>query len=103
MKYVSWMKMSTGVDAMKIPDKPPMMNIDTNAKANSIGVVKWTSPPQTVPSQLKTFTALGNAISIVDTMKVMPSTGFMPDTNMWCPQTMNPRPAMPEMEYTIGL
>ena len=41
MKYVSWMKMSTGVAAMKMPDSPPMMNIDTNDRANSIGVVNW--------------------------------------------------------------
>ena len=28
------------------------------------------------------LTALGSAISIVDTMNVMPSTGFIPETNM---------------------
>ena len=55
-------------------------------------------PPQIVPSQLKTFTALGSAIIIVETMKVMPSIGFMPDMNMWCPHTMKPNPAMPAME-----
>ena len=65
MKYVSWMKMSTGVAAMKMPDRPPMMNIDTNDRANSIGVVNWILPPQIVPSQLKTFIALGSAIIIV--------------------------------------
>ena len=64
------MKMSTGVAAMKMPDSPPMMNIDTNARANSIGVVNWMLPPQTVPSQLKTFTALGRAIIIVEIMNV---------------------------------
>ena len=32
-----------------------------------------------VPSQLKTFTALGNAIIMVETMKVIPKTGFIPD------------------------
>ena len=36
-------------------------------------------------------------------MNVMPSAGFMPDMNMWWPQTMNPSPAMPAIEYTIGL
>src|SRR5436190_10988825 len=97
------MKMSIGVAAIKIPDRPPMMNIDTKESANSIGVVKWIFAPQIVPSQLKTLIALGNAINIVATMNVMPSTGLMPDTNMWCPQTIKPRPAMPEIEYTIGL
>ena len=47
--------------------------------------------------------ALGSAIIIVETMNVMPSAGFMPETNMWWPHTMKPRPAMPAIEYTIGL
>ncbi len=73
---------STGVAAMKIPDKPPMMNIDTNDKANSMGVVNRMLPPQIVPSQLNVFTALGRAIIMVDTMNVIPRTGFMPETNI---------------------
>ena len=92
------MKISTGVAAMKIPDSPPMINIETNDRANSIGVVNWRLPPQIVPSQLKTFTALGRAIIIVAAMNVMPSTGFMPERNMWCPQTMKPSPAIAEIE-----
>ena len=36
-------------------------------------------------------------------MNVIPSMGFMPETNMWWPQTMKPKPAIPEIEYTIGL
>ena len=83
---------------MKIPDSPPMMNIETNDKANSMGVVKLIFPPQMVPSQLKTFTALGSAIIMVETMNVIPSIGFMPDTNIWWPQTIKPRPAIPEIE-----
>ena len=57
--------MSTGVAAMKMPDRPPMMNIATNARALSIGVVNWMLPPQIVPSQLKTLIADGRAIIIV--------------------------------------
>src|SRR5688572_6202682 len=97
------MKMSTGVAAMKMPDRPPMMNIETNEIENSIGVVNCSLPPHIVPSQLKVLMALGSAIIMVDTMKVSPSAGFMPDRNMWWPHTMNPRPAMPAIEYTIGL
>src|SRR3989304_2914437 len=100
MKYVSWMKMSTGVAAMKTPDSPPMMNIDTNDSANSIGVWNWIFAPQSVPSQLNVLIALGRAMNMVATMNVMPSTGFMPETNMWWPHTMNPSPAMPAIEYT---
>ena len=97
------MKISTGVAAIKIPDNPPMINIDTKERANNIGVVNCILPPQTVPNQLNTFTALGKAIIIVETMNVMPRTGFIPDMNIWCPQTIKPRPAIAEIEYTIGL
>ncbi len=55
-------------------------------------------PPQTVPIQLNVLMALGSAIIIVETMNVMPSAGFMPDMNMWWPQTMKPNPAMPAVE-----
>src|ERR1043165_6649806 len=103
MKYVSWMAISTGVAAMKMPDRPPIMNIETNEMANKNGVVNRIFPRHTVPSQLKTLIALGSAIIIVETMNVMPSAGFMPETNMWWPQTMKPRPAMPAIAYTIGL
>ena len=47
--------------------------------------------------------AEGRAIIIVESMNVAPSAGFMPDWNMWWPQTMNPSPAMPAIASTIGL
>src|SRR5215813_9726129 len=102
MKYVSWMKTSTGVDAMNTPDNPPMTNIDTNEIAMSIGVVKRMLPPHTVPSQLKVLIAEGTAMTIVEIMNVVPSSGFMPDWNMWWPHTIQPRPAMPIIEYAIA-
>ena len=96
--------MSTGVAAMKMPDRPPMMNIDTNASAYSIGVVNWMLPPQIVPSQLKTLIAEGRAIIIVDDHeRHAQRAGSCRDWNMWWPQTMKPRPAMPAIEKTIGL
>lgn len=54
-------------------------------------------PPQSVPSQLKVLMAEGTAIMIVEAMKVVPSVGFIPDWNMWCPQTMYPRPVIVAM------
>ena len=83
---------------MKMPDKPPITNIETKERENSIGVVNSIFPPQIVPSQLNTLTADGNAIIMVETMKVIPNMGFIPETNIWCPQTINPSPAIPEME-----
>src|SRR3982074_2139160 len=103
MKYVSWMCISTGVAAMKMPESPPMMNMATNAIALSIAVVYWSRPPHIVPSQLKTLMADGMAIIIVESMNVAPRAGFMPDWNMWWPHTMNPSPAIPAIANTIGL
>src|SRR5581483_5174265 len=95
--------MSTGVAAMNRPDSPPITNMATNARAHSIGVVYSMVEFHVVPSQLNTFTALGRAIMIVASMNPVPSRGSMPLWNMWWPQTMNPSPAMPAIEYTIGL
>src|SRR4029079_3195715 len=97
------MKMSTGVAAMKMPERPPMMNIDTNEIAHSVGTSNRIEPFQRVPSQLKTLIELGRAIIIVAIMNAVPRSGFMPDMNMWWAQTMNPRPAMPAIEKTIAL
>ena len=96
------MKMSTGVAAMKMPERPPMTNIDTNDSACSIGVVNRMLPPHSVPSQLKVLIADGTAMTIVEIMNVVPRYGFMPLWNMWWPQTMKPRPAMPMIEYAIA-
>ena len=95
--------MSVGTDAMNTPLSPPTMNIVTNPMQLSITVLNCRRPPHIVPIQLNVLIAEGREIMIVATMKVMPSAGFMPLVNMWCPQTMKPRPAMAASEYTIGL
>src|SRR5262250_3641168 len=96
------MKTSTGVDAMNTPESPPMTNIDTNEMAISIGVVKRMFPPHTVPSQLNVLIADGTAMTIVEIMKLVPRMGFMPLWNMWCPHTIQPRPAIPSIEYAMA-
>ena len=65
--------MSTGVEAMKMPDSPPMMNIDTNAIAFSIAEFSCKLPPTIVPIQLNVLIADGTAINIVDSMNVAPT------------------------------
>src|SRR3982751_3585002 len=102
MKYVSWMCTSTAVAAMKMPDSPPMTNMATNAIAFHIAVVKRMFPPHSVPSQLNVLIADGTAMNIVLIANVVPSVGFIPDWNMWCAHTMNPRNAIPAIAYTIG-
>src|SRR5207237_10919516 len=102
MKYVSWMNMSTGVAAMKMPDSPPITNIATNATALSIGTVNRRLPRHIVPIQLNVFTAEGTAITSVDTMKDDPSVGFIPLMNMWWPHTIQPRNAIATIANTIA-
>ena len=63
---------------MKIPLKPPMINKDTKAEANSMGVVNCRFPCHRVASQLNVLTADGRAINMVDVIKAKPSIGFMP-------------------------
>ena len=41
-------------------------------------------------------------MTIVETMKLVPSVGFMPLWNMWWPHTIQPRNAMPIIENTIA-
>ena len=61
-------------------------------------------PPHIVPSQLNTLMAEGRAIIIVESMNVAPSAGFMPDWNMWWPQTMKPEAGdARRSRSTIGL
>src|SRR2546423_9109458 len=102
MKWVPWMKMSPGVDAMKMPDSPPMTNIHTKASAFSIGTWNWIRPPHRVPSQLNVLMAEGTAMIIVVTMNDMPSAGFMPDTNMWWPYTIQERNAIAIIEKAMA-
>src|SRR6266850_4341672 len=97
------MKMSTGVEAMKIPDSPPIRNIETKARAWSIAVVNRMDPPQSVPSQLKTLIADGTPMTIVEIMNDVPRAGLMPLWNMWWPHTIQPRKAMPIIESAIAL
>ena len=61
--------MSTGTSESTRPVKPPTVNMKMNPMANSIGVSKVIDPFHIVATQLKTFTAVGTAISIVTYMK----------------------------------
>src|SRR5439155_1028430 len=69
--------MSTGVEAMKMPESPPMTNIETKASAFSIGTVNCIRAPHIVPSQLKVLMADGTAMIIVVTVKAIPSAGLI--------------------------
>ena len=55
-----------------------------------------------VPSQLKIFTPVGTAISIVVSEKNVSAIGPMPVVNMWWLHTPKPRKAMNAPEKTIA-
>src|SRR5437588_8623857 len=93
---------SMAVEAMKMPERPPITKQKTKATALSMAAVKRMLPPQSVASQLKVLIADGTAMNMVLMANVVPSVGFIPLWNMWCAQTMNPRNAMPASAYTIG-
>ncbi len=74
--------MSAGVMASMRPEKPPIVNRNTKASENSIGVSKLIAPRHIVATQLKIFTPVGIAISIVANMKnIWPESG-MPTVNI---------------------
>ena len=69
------------------PLKPPMVKSSTNASGNSIGVSNVIEPRHSVATQLKTFTPVGMAMSIVVHEEQLPA-----DRRRWwawCAQTMN--------------
>ena len=85
-----------------MPDRPPITNIEMKPSANSIGVLRWMRPSQSVASQLNTFTPVGTAISSVEIIIGTRSQSAMPATNMWCAQTENPSTRIPSSEIAIS-
>ncbi len=69
-----------------------------NPIAHRIGVSKVTEPCHIVPTQLKIFTPVGTAMSIVSRANHGSST--LPVANMWCAQTVTDRPAIEIVAYT---
>ncbi len=88
--------MSAGAMASISPEKPPIVNRNTKPSENSIGVSKVIAPRHIVATQLKIFTPVGTAMSMVANMKNSWPDSGMPTVNMWCAQTMKDRNAMDE-------
>ena len=68
-----------------MPVRPPNRNVTRKPIAQSIGVSKVTDPRHIVPIQLKNFTPVGTAISIV--MKAKNGSSTAPVTYMWWAHT----------------
>src|SRR6185312_551724 len=90
-----------GATARIRPVKPPMVNTKMKPTANSIGVSKVIEPCNMVAIQLKIFTAVGTAMSMVAYMKNSWPVSGMPVVNMWCAHTMNDRMAIDDVAYTM--
>src|SRR5689334_10226493 len=84
------------------PENPPMVNRNRKASANSMGGSKLSEPFHMVAVQLNTFTPVGTAISMVESMKNSCPASGMPTVNMWCAQTMKDRKAMDAVAYTMA-
>src|SRR6056300_922275 len=85
-----------------IPVRPPVMKVDTIPMENNMPGLSCRFPFQRVVIQLKAFTADGIAISRVVKVKTDPRNGFIPEINIWCPQTMVERKAMARIDALIA-
>jgi hypothetical protein len=85
------------------PEKPPMVNRQTMARANSMGVSKLIEPRHSVATQLNTLTPVGTAMSMVEYMKNICAPAGRPVVNMWCAQTRKERMAIEATAYTIDV
>jgi hypothetical protein len=84
-----------------MPEKPPIMNIQTKPRANIMGVRIWSCPPHMVPIQLNILTPVGTAIAIVARENAAVATVPMPVVNIWCDHTPKPRKPMVAPEKTM--
>src|SRR4030065_2285220 len=103
MKYVSWTVTFAPRAPRNIPVSPPTMNRKMKVRANSMGDSKVRDPLYIVAIQLKTLTAVGMATEKVRREKMIAAVPDMPVTNMWCPQTKNPKRAIASDEEAVAL
>src|SRR5690606_2086799 len=89
---------SRGGDARITPVRPPNTNETRKPSENTIGVSKVIDPRHIVPIQLKIFTPVGTAMSIVISAKKGSSTP--PVTYMWWAHTDTESAAMEMVAYT---
>src|SRR5690606_29223372 len=85
-----------------IPVNPPVIKVETKPIENNMAGFICKFPLHKVVIQLKAFTAEGIAINRVVKVNTDPKNGFIPETNMWCPQTIVERNAIAKMEATIA-
>ena len=77
------------------------MNIVKKPSANSIGVSRCSTPRHSVASQEKILIPVGTAMIAVVTIIGIRIQLCMPETNMWCAQTVNPSITIASSENAI--
>ena len=93
--------MSNGMIASITPEIPPRTNIVMKPSAQSMGVSIFSTPRQSVASQEKILMPVGTAMIAVVTIIGMRIQLCMPETNMWCAQTVKPSTTMASSENAI--
>ena len=83
------------------PEIPPSVNIVRKPSANSIGVSRCSTPRHSVASQEKILMPVGTAMIAVVTIIGIRIQLCMPETNMWCAQTVNPSITIASSEKAI--
>ncbi len=77
------------------------MNIVRKPSAQSIGVSRWITPRHSVASQEKILMPVGTAMIAVVTIIGIRIHDCMPETNMWCAQTVKPSTTIASSEKAI--
>ena len=91
----------SGTIASITPEMPPSVNIVRNPSAHSIGVSRCSTPRHSVASQEKILMPVGTAMIAVVTIIGIRIQLCMPETNMWCAQTVNPSSTIASSEKAI--
>ena len=101
MKYVSLTWIVSGTMASITPEIPPSVNIVRKPTAHSIGVSRCSTPRHSVASHEKILMPVGTAMIAVVIIIGMRIQLCMPETNMWCAQTVKPSSTMANSEKAI--
>ena len=91
----------SGTIASITPEMPPSVNIVRKPSAHSIGVSRCSTPRHSVASQEKILMPVGTAMIAVVTIIGIRIQLCMPETNMWCAQTVKPSSTIASSEKAI--
>src|SRR5436853_7262249 len=88
--------------AKKKPLTPPLTNMEMNPSAKSDAALMRMFAPYRLPNHISVMIVAGIVIVSVGKENNNEENGFMPLTNMWCPQTIQLRKPMRSEERRVG-